>query len=101
MAMGLVELQGIAVPGSRILRTPISNKECVLYTTFGYIDDYTKEQIKDFVENGKDDIDFVTNNPFYLDDGTGRVLIDPRNVELRLIHSNKTPLETEWIIEPG
>ncbi|OGS27112.1 MAG: hypothetical protein A2297_08200 [Elusimicrobia bacterium RIFOXYB2_FULL_48_7] len=76
LAMGLVELNGRTVEICRVI-SPISKAECVYYM-------YTLEkkvQTRDGtrwqeIQRIKSDL------PFYIDDSTGRVLVDPRNADL-------------------
>lgn len=80
MAMGLVELQGKALERVLLLKGPLTGKNCVFY----------KYQIERFEHRGKSSR-WITiagetscNSPFYLDDNTGKVLIDPKGVETHL-----------------
>ncbi|MCX7926919.1 MAG: E3 ubiquitin ligase family protein [Candidatus Omnitrophica bacterium] len=77
LALGLVELQGVARP-SIILRSPITLTECCVY-------EYKVEQ---YCEHRKDDkwVTVAYGNsfkvPFYLEDKTGKVKICPEEAEM-------------------
>lgn len=80
IAMGLVEIFGKVAP-SKILKSPFSNKDCVYY----------KYTIEEYRRTGKHSR-WVTVKKgeevvhFYLEDDTGKVLIDPKgaNVDIPL-----------------
>lgn len=77
LAMGLVELIGKA-ERQAILKGPLSGKDCVVYR-------YTVERYeqsgkyKKWVKIASGDSFYC---PFWLDDGTGRVLVSPQGAEL-------------------
>lgn len=80
LAMGLVEIYGEVVPAYKeILKSPFSNKDCVYYS-------YTIEEYQSSgksshwvtVENGHDE------QPFYLKDDTGSVLIDSKGANVNV-----------------
>ncbi len=77
-AMGLVEISGLAV-GPYTIPAPITGKSCFLYRT-------TAWQRRD---SGKDRewikvAEETLHVPFYLDDNTGRLLVNPLGAELDL-----------------
>ncbi|MBU3941427.1 MAG: E3 ubiquitin ligase family protein [Nanoarchaeota archaeon] len=80
LAMGLVEIYGEVVPAYKeILKSPFSNKDCVYYS-------YTIEEYRSSgksshwvtVENGHNE------QPFYLKDDTGGVLIDSKGAKVNV-----------------
>ncbi len=72
MAMGIVELHGSAVTGLGVLKAPLTNRECIYY----------KIEVAGFSSSQSDSL-------FYLEDDTGKVLIDPKKVEILLDNSSK------------
>lgn len=84
LAMGPVELYGTAESiDDDVLTSPFSGEDCVMY----------KYKIEEYRRSG-DDYDWVTVDadrdgvPFYLDDGTGRVVVDPEGVSLNVPQDN-------------
>ena len=75
-AMGLVEVSGLAT-GPYTLRAPITGLPCYYYHS-------TAWQWKQEGKNGQWEkvADESMHVPFYLDDNTGRVLVDPQGAEL-------------------
>lgn len=79
LALGLVEITGKAEK-TRILKTPFSSKECVFYR-------YTVER---YEKRGKSSswIKIAHGNsfycPFWLNDGTGKIMVFPETAELIL-----------------
>ena len=80
LAMGLVEIYGEVVPAYKeILKSPFSNKDCVYYS-------YTIEEYRSSgkssswvtVESGREE------QPFYLKDDTGGVLIDSKGANVNV-----------------
>lgn len=77
IAMGLVEIVGEAVPTGETLQSPFSDHECVYY----------RYEIEEYRRTGKRHA-WVTvmqrslGVPFFLQDDTGRVLIDPTGAEV-------------------
>jgi E3 ubiquitin ligase len=75
-SMGLVEISGLAV-GQKTLSAPITGVPCYYYRTVAW-------QPK---QSGKNEewvivAEETLHVPFYLDDNTGRVLIDPQGAEM-------------------
>lgn len=75
-AMGLVELSGLAV-GPYTMNSPITGMPCYYYRTVAW----------QWQRRGKNSewvkvADESFHVPFYLDDNTGRVLVDPQGAEL-------------------
>jgi len=104
IAMGMVELFGEAVPVEEddLLQSPFSGKDCVYY----------RYEVEEYRSHGKhsswDTIDAGTDSTsFYLQDDTGKVLVDPREAELKIpkdqeIHvdgGDKPPEEIQAFIE--
>jgi len=79
LAMGLVEIYGQVVQAGQILKGPFSGNDCVYY----------KYAIEEYRQQGKSSR-WVTVKKgeervnFYLKDGTGRVLVDPRGADIEL-----------------
>jgi hypothetical protein len=78
-AMGLVELSGFAKP-RQIQKAPISGMDCCWWNC----------QVQELRSNGKNSHwatikEIGSNDFFYLDDMTGRVLINPFGAELRVL----------------
>ncbi|MFH1239441.1 MAG: GIDE domain-containing protein, partial [bacterium] len=79
MAMGLVELIG-QVKARVGLKSPLTNTDCVFFR-------YTVERWRSSGRSGRwvkinEGDSFLS--PFYLDDNTGRVLVDPKGAELMM-----------------
>lgn len=70
-AIGLVELNGIIEPIEE-LTSPISGSKCVLY--YYKIEDIKKNE--------------MFSNKFYLTDETGKILVDPKGMEYKLLPKN-------------
>ena len=75
LAMGLVEVFGKAQMFKKLKKSPISKKDCVYYTL----------EVQEYVKSGKQGhwktIKFETsNNDFYVQDETGKVLVNPKEV---------------------
>lgn len=74
---GTVEVEGEIEPARETVTAPVSEEECVAY-------EYEATQTRRFgsrsyrsvVESERDSV------PFYVDDGTGRVLVDPEGAEI-------------------
>jgi hypothetical protein len=76
-ALGLVEVNGLAC-GTYTMLAPVTAKSCYLYRTTVW----TRRQGKD--KEWQKAADETLHVPFYLDDNTGHVLIDPSGAELDL-----------------
>lgn len=80
MAMGLVELQGKAEQWMYSLKGPLTGRQCVFY----------KYLIERYERRGKNSSWVKVadggsyDNLFHLDDGTGKVLVNPKQAELHL-----------------
>ena len=83
MAMGFVEVHGKAGPAQgQLVNSPVTRTPCLFY----------KVDIKGFGEgrDGRPWSHHLTDTkgvPFYLDDGTGKVLVDAHGAELELIRT--------------
>ena len=77
-SMGLVEVSGLAT-GPYVLHTPIALAPCFLYrtTVWQKNDDAKNNEWKKVAEE-------CLHVPFFLDDGTGQLLIQPQGAELDL-----------------
>ncbi len=83
IAMGLVELKGKAIKAAEELASPVSKTNCVYY----------EYKIEEWRKSGKSsewrDIYRETKVvPFYLQDDTGKVLVDLNGVEAQNVKSN-------------
>jgi E3 ubiquitin ligase len=76
-ALGLVEVNGLAC-GPYTMLAPVTAKSCYFYRTTVW----TQRQGKD--KEWQKAADETLHVPFYLDDNTGHVLIDPSGAELDL-----------------
>ncbi len=80
MAMGLVELQGKAQQWMYSIKGPLSGRDCVFYKFL--VERYERRNKNSswvkVADGGSLD------NLFHLDDGTGKVLINPRQAEFHL-----------------
>jgi hypothetical protein len=89
-AMGMVEVSGLAV-GPYTMLAPITGRPCYYYRT----------QAWEYKQNGKNK-QWVSvagecmHVPFFLDDNTGRVLVDPRGAELDLHRDFKEDYNTSF-----
>jgi|SRR5579864_5273727 len=77
-SMGLVEISGMAI-GPHVITSPLKQLECYYYRTIAW-------QLK---QSGKSSewvkvADETLHIPFYLDDSTGKLLIDPAGADLDL-----------------
>ena len=84
IAMGFVELQGKAEPYTLILKAPLTNHDCVFYC-------YLIEQLQKIGTDNKHSTTAwvriagdTSPTPFYLNDGTGKVLVNPKGAEIKL-----------------
>ncbi len=82
IAMGLVEIHGKA-KGEKLVNSPVTNTPCHFYKVD--VEKYEKDSKgRGSWRHYKTDADGV---PFYLDDGTGRVLVDARGAEYDLVQT--------------
>lgn len=77
-SMGLVEISGLAA-GPYVLSSPFKQVECYYYRSIAW---ELKQQGKDseWVKVAEESL----HVPFYIDDETGKVLVDPRGAEMDL-----------------
>lgn len=99
VAMGFAELKGVAQP-SILLTSPYSNFPCLFYRYKVEVEVNTgRSRTRKIVKEGQ------SGTPFYLDDGTGKILVSPRRAEFRLTNSNQAvdgdEIITEWCIMAG
>jgi len=94
IAMGLVEVNGKAhAAEKKIITSPLSGKKCVYYK-------YTVEK---YVSNGKSGHWRVMKKnssfePFYLQDNTGKVLVDPNKAEINVPKAYES--KSQWGKDP-
>jgi hypothetical protein len=104
VALGFAELKGVAAPKC-LLRSRVTLAECVF---FRFVIEKEKRGARgrrywDVVDEG------CSTNYFYIDDGTGRMLVDPLNAELVLsvdyrheeTKDGSRMRYTEWYLRPG
>ena len=77
-AVGLVEVSGLAV-GPHTVHAPISGLPCFYYRTIAW-EHKDSGRSNDWQKVAEE----ILYLPFFLDDGTGKLLIDPRGAELDL-----------------
>jgi len=77
-AMGLVEISGLAA-SPYVMLSPLKRAECYYYRSVAW---QLKQQGKnnEWVKVAEE----VLHVPFYVDDGSGKVLVDPRGAEMDL-----------------
>src|SRR5580765_3193621 len=92
-SLGLVEISGVAT-GPYTLPAPISGVPCFLYCTTAWIqsDDSKSHEWKKVAEE-------TLHVPFFVNDGTGQLLIDPRGAELDL-HRDLHQTYSDTIFSP-
>lgn len=94
-SMGLVEINGLAI-GPYVIVSPLKQVECYYYRSMAW-------QLK---QEGKKSewvkvADEALHVPFYVDDGTGRVLVDPRGAEMDLHCDLKDQYHTSFFGRDG
>jgi E3 Ubiquitin ligase len=94
-SMGLVEINGLAI-GPYVILSPLKQAECYYYRSMAW-------QLK---QEGKNSewvkvADEALHVPFYIDDGTGRVLVDPRGAEMDLHCDLKEQYHTSFFGRSG
>jgi hypothetical protein len=92
-SLGLVEISGVAT-GPYTLPAPISGMPCFLYCTTAWIqsDDSKTHEWKKVAEE-------TLHVPFFVNDGTGQLLVDPRGAELDL-HRDLRQTYSDAIFSP-
>lgn len=77
-SMGLVEISGLAA-GPHVITSPLKQAECYYYRSIAW---QLKQQGKNaqWVKVAEETL----HVPFYVDDNTGKVLVDPRGAEMDL-----------------
>jgi hypothetical protein len=94
-SMGLVEVSGLAV-GPYTMLAPITAKQCY----------YSRTTVREYRQEGRKKawvqiVDECTYVPFFVDDNTGRLLIDPRGAELDLHCDFKEEFNTFFFSSSG
>ena len=85
IAMGLVEVYGKVVPfRGEVLKSPFTDRDCV-YIRFT-IEEYKTAERSSRWEIVYEGTDFV---PFYVDDETGSVLVDPKGAGIEILRDNE------------
>lgn len=77
-SMGLVEVSGLAT-GPYTLPAPITGRACYLYRTTAW-QQHESGKNRDWVKVAEETL----HVPFFLDDNTGKLLVEPRGAELDL-----------------
>jgi hypothetical protein len=90
-SIGLVELSGLAV-GPYTLRAPLTGMPCYYYRTLAW-------QLKQSGKNSHWEkvADETLYVPFYLDDNSGKVLVDPQGAELDLHRDFQEEFHTSFL----
>jgi hypothetical protein len=90
-SIGLVELSGLAV-GPYTLRAPLTGMPCYYYRTLAW-------QLKQAGKNRHWEkvADEMLHVPFYLDDNSGKVLVDPQGAELDLHRDVQEEFHTSFL----
>lgn len=106
VAMGLCEIAGTAKE-KVLLKSPLTNTECVYYRFLveKEVSDSKGNRSWRTVKKGS------STNYFYVEDGTGNILVDPLGAEMMLIKDYRNIEKkgifapkmryTEWYIKPG
>jgi hypothetical protein len=95
IAMGLVEIQGKARQATKeIIRAPLSGKKCVHY----------KYVVEKRVQSGKSSHWKIISrgynpDPFYLEDNTGKVMVEPKYADMHIPKSHQS--SSSWGKDPG
>lgn len=77
-SMGLVEISGLAT-GPYVIASPLKQADCFYYRSIAW--ELRQEgKNRDWVKLGEESL----HVPFYLDDSTGTLLVDPTNAEMDL-----------------
>jgi hypothetical protein len=77
-SMGLVEISGQAT-GPYVVTSPLQGRECYYYRSVGW-ELRERGKNREWVKLGEETL----HVPFYLDDGTDKLLVDPRAAEMDL-----------------
>lgn len=92
MAMGQVEAIGIALPFEHPIKSPFTNTPCVYYRWT--VEEYRRSKNSSYwAEIAKG----ASKDRFYLQDDTGKVLIDPEGAEVDIPHDLQTQIKTSTI----
>lgn len=77
-SMGLVEISGLAI-GPHVIRSPLKQTDCFCYHSIAW--EWTQRgKNKDWVKVAEESLHI----PFYVNDNSGTLLIDPRGAEMDL-----------------
>ncbi len=92
IAMGQVEVIGAALPFENPIKSPFTNTPCVYYRWA--VEEYRRSKNSSYwAEIAKG----ASKNRFYLQDDTGKVLIDPEGAEVDIPHDLQTQIKTPLI----
>lgn len=99
VAMGFAELKGAAKPRVMLI-SPYSNFPCIYYRYVVEVESHNgKHRTRRVVKEGE------SGSSFYLDDGTGKILVCPKRAEFTLsnrVEAGSYPeIVTEWCIMAG
>ncbi len=89
-AMGMVEVSGLAV-GPYTMVAPVTGRPCYYYRTVAW--EWKRQGKNNQWVKVAGECMYV---PFFLDDNTGRVLVDPRGAELDLHHDFQEQFNTSF-----
>ncbi|MDY6778575.1 MAG: hypothetical protein SVU32_07960, partial [Candidatus Nanohaloarchaea archaeon] len=85
LAMGLVEVNGTAEPAQDTVPSPVTGTPCLFYK-------YEVEERRKMDDDWNTVAEDTGGTSFLLDDGTGKVLIDPRDAELEVDRDEKVKI---------
>lgn len=77
-SIGLVEISGLAT-GAYVITSPLKQVDCFYYRSIAW-ELRQQGKSRNWVKIGEESL----HVPFYLDDGTGTLLVDPNNAEMDL-----------------
>lgn len=80
LAMGLVEVNGFVLPGKMIIKTPMTHSNCVYFKYV--IEEYINLDLTGELGVWKPVKEGEFSTPFYLNDDTGKILINPKGAEV-------------------
>lgn len=90
IAAGFVEVYGEGIPKDKYLLSPFLGEECVFYRyTVEEYRHHGKHSSWDVIKQGRSD------NPFFLQDETGKVEVDPRDAEFEVVDKR------QFVVNPG
>jgi hypothetical protein len=90
IAAGFVEVYGEGIPKGKYLLSPFTGEECVFYRyTIEEYRHHGKHSSWDVIKEGR------SNAPFFLQDETGKVEVDPIDAEFEVVDKR------QFVVNPG